>query len=89
MRWEGRVQPGHRTSRRTARTTKMMWSAWAISRSTWTSAGHGESDRLMDKPGNRLSLSAYPAKLCLLADSAGTEQPTSLFTKCAEDPVFN
>src|ERR1017187_6387502 len=35
-----------------------MWSASAISRSTWTSAGHGDSDRLIGEPENHLS---YPA----------------------------
>src|ERR1019366_9172880 len=36
-----------------------MWSASAISRSTWTSEGHGDSDRLIGEPENHLSYPAY------------------------------
>jgi hypothetical protein len=36
-----------------------MWSAFAISRSTWTAAGHGDTDRLIEEPENHLSYPAY------------------------------
>lgn len=41
------LQLGQAAVRRTARSVKTMWSAFAKNRSTCTSAGHGDSDRLM------------------------------------------
>jgi hypothetical protein len=47
IRLEGWAQPGQATVRRIARRVKTMWSAFASSRSTCTSAGQSDSDRLM------------------------------------------
>jgi hypothetical protein len=67
-----------------------MWSASAISRSTWTSAGHGDSDRLMGEAENHLSFPAHPTAVVLpltLLVPPMRVSP-SPFTKSAEEPVL-